>query len=257
VQKINKDKSVKMTSLEKGLFMMKLLAEEPYKYTLSQLVEMTGMNRTTIYRTLTILIEAGMLIRDSKSKEYKMGPLPYKMGNVYLMNADFRQSILTLLEKIAEESGESVGIAHREGNKVMSIYAVEIHQPIKINDKPGTLYPMNKGCYGKCLMAYHDTEEVNKLLDTMTFLETAPNTLINKNDIIAEYKKIREQGFVTSIEEILPYMIGVGIPLKSPNGRVENVVAISFFKQENNSEKIQRMYEILIKYHDQLEKYLL
>ncbi len=257
MEKNNNDKVVKMTSLEKGLYMIELLTEKPYKYTLSQLVKRTGMNRTTIYRTLTILKESGMLIQDSKSKEYKMGQLAYKMGNVYLMNADYRQSILTLLEKIAEESGESVGIAHREGNSVMSIYAVEIHQPIKINDKPGTLYPMNKGSYGKCLMAYHDSEEVNKLLDTMTFLKTAPNTLINKEDILAEYKKIRAQGFVTSIEETLPYIIGVGIPLKSPDGRVENVIAISFFKQENDPQKIHRMHDILIKYQDQLEKHLL
>ena len=250
------EKCVKMTSLEKGLYLMSLFIEEPYRYTLAQLVEMTGLNRTTVYRTLSTLEDAGMLIRDEKSKEYKMGPVPYRMGNIYLMNANYKESILTILEKIAEESAESVGIAHREGNKVMSIYAVEIHQPIKINDKPGTFYPMNKGCYGKCLMAYHDPAEVERLLDAASFVKTTPNTLTQKEEIISEYRKIRKQGYVESIGETLQYIVGVGLPLRNPDGTVENVVAISFFRQDADPDKIVRMREILFKYQKELEKYL-
>lgn len=248
---------LKMTSLEKGLYLLSLFAEEPYKFTVSDLVKITGMNRTTIYRTLTTLEDTGMLIKDAKGKEYKIGPMAYHMGNVYLMNANYRESILTILEKIAYESAESVGIAHREGNKIVSIYAVEIHQPVKMNDKPGTFYPMNKGCYGKCLMAYHDRSVVEALLDKQSFTKTAPNTLIEKEDILNEYEKIRKQGFVESIEETIPYIIGVGVPLASPDGHVENVVAISFFKQDDYLEKKERMKSILFKYKKELEKYII
>jgi DNA-binding IclR family transcriptional regulator len=245
-----------MTSLEKGLYLLTIFGEEPYKMTVTDLVRKTGLNRTTIYRILTTLVEAGMLIRDSKSKAYRMGPMTYHMGNIYLMNADYKESILAILEKIAEESAESVGIAYREGNKVVSIFSVETHQPVKVNDKPGTFYPMNKGCYGKCLMAYYDPSVVSEMLDTLTFEKTAPNTLTEKEDILEEYEKIRRQGFVESIEETVPYVIGVGVPLKSPDGQVKNVVAISFFKQDNYRERLEQMKAILFRYQRELEMYL-
>lgn len=245
-----------MTSLEKGLHLLSLFAEEPYKWTVPQLVERTGMNRTTVYRILTALENKGMLVKEGNSKAYKMGPMPYHLGNVYLMNANYRESILAILEKIAEESAESVGIAHREGNQVLSIYSVEIHQPVKINDKPGTFYPMNKGCYGKCLMAYHDPKLVKSLLKSSIFEQTAPNTLTKHDKIIEEYEKIRRQGFVESYLETSPYIIGVGVPLRSPNGSVENVVAISFFKQDDYKEKMERMKQILFKHQRELEFYL-
>ena len=250
-------KNRKMTSLEKGLYLLSLFSQEPYNYTVAQLVERTGLNRTTIYRTLTTLEEADLLIKDGKGKAYKLGPMTYHMGNIYLLNANYKERILSLLERIAEESQESVGIAHRQGNKVVSIYAVEIHQPVKINDKPGTFYPMNKGCYGKCLMAYHDRSIVEKMLDDYTFEKTASNTLTQKQDILEEYERIRKQGFVESIEETLPYIIGVGLPLQNPDGSVENVVAISFFKQEDDPGKIEKMKAILYKYQRELEKYIL
>lgn len=255
MNKTYEKKKDKMTSLEKGLYLMSLFTEEPYRYTLAQLVEVTGLNRTTVYRTLSTLEDAGILIRDAKNREYKMGPVPYRMGNIYLLNANYKESILAILEKIAEETHESVGIAHREGNKVMSIYSVEIHQPVKMNDKPGTFYPMNKGCYGKCLMAYHDPTETSRMIDSTVFEKTGPKTLTEKNEILEEYKKIRKQGYVESIDEF-PYIIGVGVPLKSQDGTVENVVAISFFRQDDDPDKITRMRENLLKHQSELEKYL-
>ena len=256
MNKTPEKKNEKMTSLEKGLYLLSLFVEEPYRYTLAELSELSGLNRTTVYRTLSSLEEAGMLIRDEKTKEYKMGPVPYRMGNVYLLNANYKESILNILEKIAEETRESVGIAHREGNKVMSIYSVEIHQPVKMNDKPGTFYPMNKGCYGICLMAYHDPAEVSRMLDSAIFEKTAPGTLTTKEEILAEYEKIRTRGYVESIDETLPYIVGVGVPLKSPDGTVENALAISFFRQDDDPDKRIRMRELLIKYQSELEKFL-
>ena len=42
-----------MTSLEKGLYLLSLFAEEPYAFTIAEIVKMTGLNRTTVYRNLT------------------------------------------------------------------------------------------------------------------------------------------------------------------------------------------------------------
>lgn len=254
---MQEDQIEKMSSLEKGIYLLKIFSEDPYEFTVPDLVQITGLNRTTVYRILSTFEEAGMLIRDDRIKSYKMGPMTYHLGNVYLHHANYKDSIQAILEKISEESKESVGIAHREGNKVMSIYAIETHQHLKVNDRPGTYYPMNKGCYGKCLMAYHDHKTVLELLDGATFEKTASGTLVESEDIIREYQRIRDNGYVESIDEVASYICGIGVPLRSPNGRVENVVAISFFRQDDYREKLERMKEILFKYRGELEKYLI
>jgi DNA-binding IclR family transcriptional regulator len=245
-----------MSSLEKGLYLLSILSRAPYKFTISQLEQISGFNRTTIYRILSTLVQSGMAIKETQSKIYKMGPMTYHLGNIYLSNANYKDSILSILEKISKESAESVGIAHRVGDKVISLFEVETYQIVKINDQPGTYYPMNRGCYGKCLMAYHDPEVVEKLLDEATFEKVAPNTLTNKDDIMNEYALIREKGFVESVDEIASYICAVGVPLKNKQNHVENVVAISFFKQDDYLEKLDRMKQILFKYQSELEKYI-
>jgi DNA-binding IclR family transcriptional regulator len=245
-----------MSSLEKGLHLLTIFARVPYKFTVSQLEEITSFNRTTIYRTLSTLEKTGMLIKDAQSKVYKMGPMTYHLGNIYLSNANYKDSILNILEAISKESAESVGIAHRVGNKVVSLFEVETYQIVKINDQPGTYYPMNRGCYGKCLMAYHDPVVVEKLLDETIFEKVAPNALTDKEAILKEYARIREQGYVESVDEVASYICAVGAPLRSPDNRVENVVAISFFRQDDYLEKLEKMKAILFKYQPELEKFI-
>lgn len=246
-----------MTSLEKALHLLSLFAEEPYEYTVPELAEITGLNRTTIYRNIVTLEESGLLIRNERGKSYKLGPMAYHMGSVYLQNANYEENILNILESIARESRESVGLARREGNRVVSIYSVEIHQPVKMNDKPGEFYPMNTGTYGKCLMAYHDQKTVGKLFDQFSpFEKLTKNTITEKADLLEEYKIIRENGFVTSIEESFPLVIGIGIPLTGSTGEVRNVVSISFFKEENYLEKMEALKELLFRYKKELEKFI-
>lgn len=246
-----------MTSLKKALQLLLLFAEEPYEYTVPELSEATGLNRTTIYRNIVTLEEFGLLIKNEKDKSYKLGPMAHHMGSVYLQNANYEENILNILENIAKESKESVGLARREGNRVVSIYSVEIHQPVKMNDKPGEFYPMNTGTYGKCMMAFHDQSIVEKLFEqNAPFEKLTKNTITEKEALLEEYQRIRENGYVTSIGESYPQVIGIGVPLTGSTGDVKNVVSISFFKEENWAEKMESLKELLFRYKKELEKFI-
>ncbi len=251
-----KQKLEDMTSLDKALYILSFFTEEPYRYSVGHIVKLTGINRTTVYRNLVSLQKAGLLIREEENGRYSLGPETYRMGNVYLTNADYKDNILGILEDIGAETRESVGLARLEGDKIVSIYSVESHQSIKMNDRPGTFYPVNKGTYGKCLMAFSEEPVTADMLKKQNFKKTGPNTLTEPEEILAEYEKIRAQGYVLSIEETMNYVIGVGVPLKSHDGHVKNVVAASFFKQDDYLEKIEKIKDILFKYKKELEKFI-
>lgn len=244
------------SSLEKALEMFMVFTEEPYHLTVRDVAEKTGMNRTTVYRNLTTLENAGLLIRNEDNKKYSLGPLTYRMGSLYLSNASYEESVLDILGKIGAETKESVGIARREGDKIISIYSVERHQAVKMKDLPGTFYPINKGTYGKCLMAYRDPPVTREMLEKMTFEKITPNTLTTPDEILAEYEKIRQQGYVISMEETYNHITGVGVPLRGSDGKIRNVVAVSFIMQEGHMDKIEQIKQVLFKYKEELEVFI-
>ncbi len=245
------------SSLAKAIRIFKQLCKDPYAYRTSDLANILGINRTTLYRILNTMEEQGLVIKTDSDKRYKLGPLAYQMGSVYLNSFKFNDKIFPLLDKISHESQESVGLAVREGEKVISLYEIEIDQPMKMNYKPGLLYPMNRGCYGKCLMAYYDRDKVETMLDQQSFEKVCKNTLTGKEEILKEYQKIREQGYVISDEEVFPQAVAVGVPITSPDGVVRTCVAISFIKSNGHKQKIKRLKEILFKYKEDITRYMI
>ncbi|WP_313341393.1 IclR family transcriptional regulator [Sedimentibacter sp.] len=245
-----------ISSLKKAFLILEQLSEAPYEYTPTLLAQKTGINRTTIHRILRELADFDVVIKNELTKTYRIGPNIYRMGSVYLHNLNFRSKLEEILNIISQESKESVGLAIRDEGKIISLYEMEIFQPLKMNYKPGLFYPMNRGCYGKCLMAYYDEDKVKELLYSQKFEKISTNTLTDPEEILAEYKKIREQGFVVSDEEAFDYAMGVGIPIFDSKGNVSTCVAISFLKQANYKEKIEELKEILFKHADELSRYI-
>lgn len=244
-------------SVEKSIIVLKQLCKEPFEYRLSDLVKMTNINRTTLYRILNTFEGQGLVIKTQNNKIFKLGPMAYQMGAVYLNSFEFSDKIYPVLKEIAAISRESVGLAVRDGDRVISLYEIEIDQPLKMNYRSGLLYPMNRGCYGKCLMAYHDQIRVKEMLREQKFEKVARNTLTKHEDILDEYEKIRRNGFVISDEETYPYAVGVGIPIFNSNSEVKTCVAISFIKKGKYKKKIHELLELLFKHKSEIIKYMI
>lgn len=247
----------KLSSLDKFIKVLDVLSREPYELKIGELSQRVGINRTSVHRILSELLKIGYVIRDEATKNYKIGPTLYQIGNVYLNNYNYENKLLEILDQISKEIKESVGYAVREGDRVISLYEIEVHQPLKLNYHPGVFYPMNRGCYGKCLMAYYDQKRVRELLYSQKFEKLFPNTLTDPEEILDEYKKIREQGFVISDEETLTsFVVGVGVPVFNSSGEVKACIASAFIKEAEYKEKIEFHKKVFFEYAKEMTKYI-
>jgi DNA-binding IclR family transcriptional regulator len=105
---------------------------------------------------------------------------------------------------------------------------------------------MNRGCYGKCLMAYHDPARVQKLLRSEKFEKQLPNTLTDPDEILAEYARIREQGYVISDGETFsPSAVGVGVPVFTRSDQVLGCMVVAFIKSDDWGERMERYLAVL------------
>ncbi len=244
----------KLSSIGKVTSILKFLSEEPYKYKVAEISNATGINRSSVHRILYELMDEGFIIQEEESGKFCIGASLYNIGMVYLHNAHYESSIQAVLEEAAKLTEESVGLAIRDGDRIISIYETEVHQRYKMMYRSGVFYPMNRGCYGKLLMAYHDEEKVKEIVYKQSFEKICKNTLTDPQEILEEYKRIKEQGYVISDEETLPLLEGVGVPIFSSSGQVKYCIAMAFLKDENYLEKRKEFIEILRKSADKISK---
>ncbi len=243
-------------SLRKALVILDALSRPPFEFKVAEISRMTTINRTTVHRILSTLTGEDFLIHTAATNKYKIGPMLYHVGSIYVDNFKYGKEIEETLQEVADITKESVGFAVREADKIISLYEVETHQPFRMNYRPGMIYPMNRGCYGKCLMAYHDQEEVKRLLASQQFEKQFPNTLTEPEEILAEYRRIREQGYVTSIGETLsPSAAGVGVPVFNRTGDVKGCMVVAFIKGPDYQERVQTYLEVLLEHARELTRY--
>ena len=246
----------KKTPIEKALLLMETMSNHPDELKVTELSELTQLNRTTVHRILQELLAKEWVIQDYKTKKFMMGPMAFHVGMAYTNNNNISSKILEVLNNLCSIIKESVGYAIREGDKVISIYETEIHQPYKMNYHPGQFYPLNRGCYAKCLMAYHDQDRVKQLLQEQTFEKVAPNTLTTPDEILEEYARIREQGYAISDEEVAPLVMGIGVPVFNRSGEVKGCLACAFLKGPDKDEKIKEFLKLFQQGAEQISRYM-
>lgn len=245
-----------LTSIEKALLILRALGEEPFEYKSQDLAKKLGLNRSTTYRILKTLEQYHMVLFDEASERFKTGPELYHIGVSYLYHNNYHTKLQDILVEISELTKESVGMAVKEGDRIISIFEIEINQPMKLNDVPGKYFPINKGNYGKCIMAFQEPEYIESCLKEAPFEKTCPKTLTTRQELLAEYAQIRKQGYSLSIDELGIDIIGAGVPLFGSDHKIKACAAVAFFRTDNWEEKLKEITEILFRYQQQLERYL-
>lgn len=245
-----------LSSIKKAILILEQLAEDPYEYTAQSLAQETGINITTIYRVIYQLEEENMVVMDRETRKYKVGPNAYHIGATYVYNNNCMKQIEYILMKLSEKTGESVGLAIQEQDKIISAIEIVGHSPMKIYDVPGRIYSPNKGNYGKCIMAFQSQEYIEAYLDTHTFEKTFPAVLTGKDELLAEYSKIRSQGYSESVDEQGMDVIGTGIPLFNHSGKIWGCIAIAFFREDGWEQKLKEVRKAAFSYKEVIEQYL-
>ncbi len=245
-----------LSSIKKAIAILELLATAPYEYTVQAISKHTGMNITTIYRIIYQLEETDFVEIHPETKKYKIGSNAYHIGSAYIYRNHYLSRIQDILMEISDMTKESIGLAIRDRDKIVSVLEIEVHQPMKMNDVPGRYFQPNKGNYGKCIMAFQDPAYIESYLDSCTFEKTFPATLTEKEELLQEYEKIRRQGYSESIDELGIDILGTGIPLFDKKGTIWGCVSIAFFREDGWEEKLKRLRKVLFSYQKSIEQLL-
>ncbi|NPV43612.1 MAG: IclR family transcriptional regulator [Firmicutes bacterium] len=236
-----------ISSAEKLIMVLKLLGCEPYSYSAKEIGQRLGINRSTVHRILNILMKEKFVIQDMITKKYKLGPGIYLIGSAYLINKNFTNEVVAVLNQVAEATKESVGYYIKDEDKIISVYEIESYQPVRLGYKPGTFYPIHCGSVGKCITAFTEPEKLEKLVRTAKLDKRTPNTITDPDLLLREYEKIREQGYAVSDEENLLGAYGIAAPVKNSKGEVFACVAVACLKTGLTQEKIENMKKHVIR----------
>jgi IclR family KDG regulon transcriptional repressor len=185
--------------------------EEPIR-SLTQIAESVRMSKTTVHRLLTTLENKRFITRDKTTGLYRLGLRFIEMASLVLQDVELHRWAHPYLQRLSEESGETVDLSILDGSHVVYLEVIESPHRLKLAAAVGQRLPAFCTASGKALLAYLPGDQVRKILgDNVT--DYTVNNPVSIPDVLADLKLTAERGYAISEQEYEKDITAVAAPI--------------------------------------------
>lgn len=230
--------SYTIESLQRGLRVLALFNRETPALSFSQIKDKVGLNKSTAYRILYTLEEAGYLERDPETRLYRPGLKVLQLGFTAISNLEIRQVTRPFLRQLAEEVGRTASLSVLDGMEVVYIDRMRYREVIGVMLGPGSRIPAYCASLGKAMLAFLPLEDLRQRLNGINFVPCTDNTITNRADLEADLAEVRRRGFSINDEEWVLGLRSTAAPIIDENGAVIGAINVSVPTAEVSYEEL-------------------
>jgi DNA-binding IclR family transcriptional regulator len=219
------------SSVGKALAVLNALAAaskawEPSRIGVTELARSAGLPKSTAFRLLSILGQAGLVEREGTG--YRLGRRLFELGALVteLKPQSLRDAALPYLEDLYELSHETVHLGVLDGTEVLYLEKIHGHNPANSPSRVGGRLPAHCVGLGKAMLAYSPAGTVRAVLDT-GLPPLTPHSIVYPNLLLNALAGVRKQGVAFDIQEARLGLTCVAAPVLDPNGHAVAAVSIS------------------------------
>lgn len=187
------------------------------KRTLQQIIDETGLPKTSAYRMAESLLELGFLEKD-KYGAYRLGLVFLTLGSLVAERLDIRSIALPHMQKLRKETGEAVNLVIRDGNEAVYIEKVDTEERIRVYTQIGRRAPLYGGACPRVILSFTEPEEQAQLIQSFHMKPYAKGTPKNKEELQRLIKETRERGWSISHSELEDYSSAIAAPIFNYKG---------------------------------------
>src|SRR5436853_2182263 len=189
-----------ITSLQRGLRLLDLIAVAERGLTASQIARLSGLPVSTVHRFLVNLESAGFL-NCSGTGSYHLGVACFSVGQAALGQLDIRRLSLPYLRELNQQTRETIHLTVRHGLTAVYVEKLDSPEPLRIHSRIGAAVPLYCTAVGKVMLAYMPQEELDRVLPELHVKRLTPNTVGNLQELETELYRVRKNGYACDLEE--------------------------------------------------------
>ena len=213
-------------SLDRGLAVIRALGDPGRGQTLAEVARATGLTRAAARRFLLTLVDLGYARIDGRL--FALTPRALELGYAYLSSLGLPEIAQPHLQKLVEQVHESSSVSVLDGDAIVYVARASTPQRImSVAINVGTRLPAHITSMGRVMLAALEQDELDELLETISFASVTSKTIIDPAALRAELAAIREQGYAIVDQELEQGLRSVGAPIRAPGGNVVAALNIS------------------------------
>lgn len=206
----------------------------------TEIAERLGLSQSTAYRYAATLEDAGLLERDSRRGEYRLGLQVVELAGVALNQIPARREAIPEMDRLRDELQLLVNLAMLDPREIADIIHVAHSAPpgwpVWVAT-PGRRAVAQCTALGKTLLSYQPWTAVQQAIARRGWRPYTDRSLQSFEALAEELARIRQQGFADDKGERSPDTRCVAAPILDHAGHAVAALSVSGSAQRFTKEK--------------------
>jgi DNA-binding IclR family transcriptional regulator len=239
-------KEYKVHSLERGLDLIELLAEDSTEKSLSELSKKASFNQSTTHRVISALKSRGYVRQNPSNSKYRLTLKLFELGNKIMKRFNIKEAAEPILKELAKKTQESIYLIIRDGDDALCVDRIDGNPFFRILSlEIGGRQPLHLGAAPKVLLAFTDEYEIDRIIEEKGLEAWTAHTITNPIKLKDELNKIRKQGYAFSASDVTEGVAAIGFPIFNSESNVIAAISTAGMKDSFTEERINEVIEML------------
>jgi len=192
---------------------------------LSEIATEVGHANSTVYDHLATMENHGFILKSGKT--YRLGLRFVDYGITTLQQRKIYNSAREQLDKLANEINETALLIVEEQGQAVYLYRASSPKSFQAKIQIGQYTPLHHLAAGKAILAHLPEQRTNEIIKEKTLRKFTDNTMVDPDNLKAEFKDIQERGYALNLEESIEGLHAVSVPVKGGLTGVAGAVSVS------------------------------
>jgi DNA-binding IclR family transcriptional regulator len=215
-------------SVERALFVLRVLAEEGAPLRLADVQRKTGLQKTVVHRLLKTLVASRFVEQDSESAAFHIGLGAFEVAQAYPHAGSLITVSRRFLRDLVAGSPYTAYVAELDGFDIVYLAVVEGTGPLRVHVTPGSRGQAYATAVGKALLAELDDDEIARRAKACGFRQLTPSTITSTARLLEEVQVVREHGYALNHEEAYPGIGAIAAVVRGASGEATAGITVAY-----------------------------
>jgi len=231
-----------MTSLARGLAVIRAFSQQRRKMSIAQLSLRTGIPRAAVRRCLYTLAKLGYAGAEDGAT-FALRPQILALGHAYLSSVPLVMSAQPILDRVSDATHESCSLAIMDGDEILYVARSSSSKRImSIDLGVGSRLPTHCTSMGRVLLANLAEDELARYLRRIKLAPHTDRTIVSKEQLARTIAGVRDAGFAIVDQELEIGLRSIAVPVKDYRGRVAAAINISVQAARVSSAEMEKTF---------------
>ncbi|MDP3342171.1 IclR family transcriptional regulator [Frigidibacter sp.] len=224
---IDLDRRLYVQAVERNMTILQSFDGGRRLLTLSEIAERSGIGRSAVQRIVYTLAHLGFLRRDDSTQQFGLSSQMLQICEGLFGSANAGPEILSALQVLASETGESAAWVGREADEIVILQSVRSRHYSHVSLPIGKRFGVVTAASGQVFLAYEDPKEAEAI-----FARTGGNARerLNIRDFAAYSQLldlVKSRGYALTEKAEDLYSVSMSVGVIGADGRPVGAVNVS------------------------------